>query len=408
MARVAVTTAGTLGDFVPFLALGRRLRDRGHDVVMVVNPAMLPQAEAAGLRAAPCGVRFGPEEARRQAELFDPASPITPEQVRENLRRLDLERVYRDLAAACRGVDLLVASSLQGVAGWVREVTGVRWVSGTIFPMEFPHAGDPPPQPPGPLWREVFDYRNAVRAAVGLPPVADDDWLNRYWSDRLILIAGSPHFSQPILDRWPHAHLTGFWFDDPPRSATVTTTGEPRLDEFLAGGPPPLVLTFSSLVVRDAAAVTAAHAVAAARIGRRLVIQRGWAGLGAEHLPPSFDPGAVCFVGHISHAALFPRSAAVIHHGGVGTTAQALRCGRPMLVEPYCNDQFYNAARVAALGIGAALSPRDASADRLAEVLERIVLTEQTQKRVAEVAAAVAAEDGLRRACDLIESQLTS
>jgi UDP:flavonoid glycosyltransferase YjiC (YdhE family) len=96
----------------------------------------------------------------------------------------------------------------------------------------------------------------------------------------------------------------------------------------------------------------------------------------------------------------------VIHHGGIGTTAQALRCGRPMLVEPYCNDQFYNAARVAALGIGAALYPRDATADRLADVLTRAVLTEQTRSRAAELAAGIAAEDGLTTACQLIEGQL--
>src|SRR5437763_1288005 len=121
MARIVVTTAGTLGDFVPFLALARALWARGHDVSMAVNPAMIPLAEEAGLPGAPCGHPFGPEQARRQADIFEGPRQITAEQFREYLRRLDLERVYRDLATACRGADLLISASLQGVAGWLHE-----------------------------------------------------------------------------------------------------------------------------------------------------------------------------------------------------------------------------------------------------------------------------------------------
>src|SRR5947199_170649 len=113
MARVVVTSVGTLGDFVPFLALGRTLRDRGHQVVMAVNPAMLPLAEAAGLEAKPCGRPFGPEEVRQRAALFDRTTPFSPDEVRQSLRELDLVRTFRDLAAACRDADAVIASSLQ-------------------------------------------------------------------------------------------------------------------------------------------------------------------------------------------------------------------------------------------------------------------------------------------------------
>lgn len=120
-----------------------------------------------------------------------------------------------------------------------------------------------------------------MRAELGLPAVPDDRWRACYRSDRLILVARSPHFSRPLPDEWPHAHLTGFWFDDP---SGPGDTGDPRLEEFLAAGEDPRVLTLSSQVVKGAARVAALRAAAAARLGR-LVVQRGWAGLGPARRP---------------------------------------------------------------------------------------------------------------------------
>jgi UDP:flavonoid glycosyltransferase YjiC (YdhE family) len=407
MARIVVTTAGTLGDFVPFLALARALRARGHSIIMAINPAMTHLAAEAGLGAAPCGPPSGPEETRRQADIYEGPLALGAAEIRSHLQQLDLERVYRDLAAACRGADLLISSSLQGVAGWLHEATGIPWINGTIFPMEFRHAGDLPSERGAAtgLRRELFDYRNAVRAKLRLPRVPDGEWRTRYWSDRLILVACSAHFSRPILDELPHAHMTGFWFDD---RAGPGESGDAQLDEFLAAGEPPLLLTLSSQVVKDAARVSALHAVAAARLGRRLVVQKGWAGLGPEALPASVDPARVYFAGFVRHEALFPQVAAVIHHGGVGTTARAMQCGRPMLIEPYCNDQFFNARRVEALGVGGTADPLGLTADTLCGVLERVVLADGTRHRAEDLSTRIRAEDGLTRACDLIEKRLVA
>lgn len=405
MARIVVTTAGTLGDFVPFLGLARTLQTRGHAVSLAVNPAMVPLAEEAGLPGSPCGHPFGPEQARHQSDIFEGPRQITVEQFRDNLRRLDLERVYHDLAATCRSADLLISASLQGVAGWVHEATGIPWFNGTIFPMEFRHAGDPPHEsgPATGVWRELFDYRNAVRAKLRLPAVSDDRWRTRYWSDQLVLVACSPHFSNPLLDELPQAHMTGFWFDDPPG----VESGDPRLEEFLDMGDEPLVLTLSSQVVKDAGRVSALHALATSRIGRRLIVQKGWAGLGPEDLPKSVDPAGVFFAGHVPHGWLFPRVAAVIHHGGVGTTARALHCGRPMLVEPYCNDQFFNARRIEVLGVGGVADPLGLTVETLTVALDR-VLNDETRKRAEDFGSKISAEHGVCRACELIEQRLAA
>jgi UDP:flavonoid glycosyltransferase YjiC (YdhE family) len=406
MARIVVTTAGTLGDFVPFLALGGKLKDRGHEVAMAVNPSMLAQAESAGLEPVPCGRPFGAEEVRRRADLFDRPEPLSADALRAHLRELDLGRTVRDLSAAVEGADLLISSSLQGTAPWVHELTGVRWINATIFAMEFPH-GDPSSTPPAPqpvsdLKRELFAYRNEVRAEFGLAPVADGDWAGLYWSRRLVLLASSPRFSRPNLDRHPQVRMTGFWFDD---REVEESTLDPRLLAFLAGGPPPLVLTFSSQPLRDPDRVVALHAEAAAILGRRLILQRGWGGLDPRGLPETIDRDSVLFVDHVPHSWLFPRAAAVIHHGGIGSTAQALRCGRPMLVEPYCNDQFFNASRAEALGVGAAADPASLTPPRLAEILEARVLTDEVAARADELSQAIRSEDGLDTACRLIEAE---
>jgi UDP:flavonoid glycosyltransferase YjiC (YdhE family) len=408
MARIVITSAGTMGDFVPFVALGRRLRGRGHRATMAVNPAMVPLAERAGLDAIPIGRVFGQDEAKRKSRSFAEQASPEPEELAEDLQRIDLGRTFLDLREAARGADLLISSSLQGVAPWVHEATGVPWINATIFAMEFPHSDEPtPPKTDAEraYWRVMFDHRNAVRDAVGLPPLDDDRWADAYWSDRLVLVASSAHFSEPRLGGRPQARMTGFWFDEP---TADDWSPDSALAAFLDGGPPPLVLTLSSLPLEDPARVVALHAEAAARIGARLIIQQGWAGLGRSDLPASSNVREedLHFTAHAPHDWLFPRCSGVIHHGGIGTTAQALRCGRPMLVEPYCNDQFFNAARASALGVGAAVDHRLLTPENLADVLSRHVLTPEVGRKAEELSALIAAEDGLDAACNLIAPHL--
>jgi UDP:flavonoid glycosyltransferase YjiC (YdhE family) len=158
--------------------------------------------------------------------------------------------------------------------------------------------------------------------------------------------------------------------------------------------------------VADAARVVTVHAQAAARLNRRLLIQKGWADLG----PRSLQDPALCsrtyFSGHVSHSWLFSKAAAVIHHGGIGTTAEAMRCGCPMVIEPYGHDQFFNAQRVLGLGLGVAMHPHKLTAEGLARVLAEKVLQSATRCRASEMSAKLGQEDGVSVACDLIEQQL--
>jgi UDP:flavonoid glycosyltransferase YjiC (YdhE family) len=408
MARLVITSAGTMGDFVPFIGLGRRLKARGHDVVMAINPAMIDLARRSGLAAVPCGRSFGAEQARQSAATFDETTRESARETPNWLRRLNLGPTFLELRAAVRDADMLISSSLQGLAPWVHEATCIPWVNATIFPMEFDLAANSNrelSESERGHWRAIFDHRNEVRSQVGLPGLPDDQWRDYYWSDRLVLVATSGHFCRPRVGERPQARITGFWFDE---RWDDESAPDPALVAFLAEGPPPLVLTLSSLPLEDPARVVTLHAEAATRLGVRLIIQEGWAGLTREALAMSSNVRleAIHFVGHVSHDWLFPRCVAVIHHGGIGTTAQAILCGRPSLVEPYCNDQFFNAERVSALGVGAAVDHRVLTPENLAEALAVHVLDAESRRRTETLGDLIRAEDGLTVACDLIEKQL--
>jgi UDP:flavonoid glycosyltransferase YjiC (YdhE family) len=175
---------------------------------------------------------------------------------------------------------------------------------------------------------------------------------------------------------------------------------------FVEGGGAPLALLPGSIPVADPRHVVAVHAEAAGLLGRRLVVQEGWAGLVREHLPASVDPVRVHFARTLPHDWLLERSAAVITHGTMGIISKALRTACPMLVEPYGRDLFFNARRIKALGLGTALNPHTLTAEGVSRALQERVLTEEVRRRAVKVAAEVRAEDGVARACDLIEELL--
>jgi UDP:flavonoid glycosyltransferase YjiC (YdhE family) len=170
-------------------------------------------------------------------------------------------------------------------------------------------------------------------------------------------------------------------------------------------GDAPIVLTFGSLPVDDAARIVSLHQQAAREVGMRLLVQRGWGDLSLADASHG-DVRDVLVAGQLPHDWLFPRSAAVVHHGGIGVTARALKHRCPMLVEPYGRDQFFNAYRIVQLGVGVAMHPHQLTVRGLCQAFTRLQ-SDHVRGRVAEVAEHIDADGGgIDRACDLIESYL--
>lgn len=209
-------------------------------------------------------------------------------------------------------------------------------------------------------------------------------------------------FSPLVLPRpadWPAWYrLTGYWFLDRPTGWTPP----PRVVEFLAAGPPPVYVGFGSMVPRDPAATTGLVLGALRRAGVRGILATGWMGETAQPLPHH-----VLALDDIPHDWLFPRVAAVVHHGGAGTTAAALRAGRPAVVVPFFADQPFWAQRVAALGVGPTPIPhRRLTLDGLAAAIRTAVRDGEIAQRALALGDGLRAEDGVADAVATINAGL--
>ena len=172
------------------------------------------------------------------------------------------------------------------------------------------------------------------------------------------------------------------------------------LAEFLDGGEPPVVFALGSSAVLDAGPFYEQGAAAAARLGRRAVLV---VGADARNRPASLPEGVIA-VEYASFSGLFHRALAVVHQGGVGTTAEALRSGRPMLVVPFAFDQPDNAGHVTRMGVARTIPRRRATPSRIAAELRRPLEDPAYMQNASEVGERIRREDGVRAACDALEA----
>jgi UDP:flavonoid glycosyltransferase YjiC (YdhE family) len=245
--------------------------------------------------------------------------------------------------------------------------------------------------------RPWFAPLETLRAELGLPPLAAPPLIDGA-SPYLGLALFSPVLAKPQPDWPPRTVITGFPFLDAPGEGELA----PELADFLDGGQPPIVFTLGSAAVMDPGDFFAVCAEAAQRLGQRAVLLVGdnvaaW---------PRGRSSDVIAVDYAPHAALFPRAAVNVHQGGIGTTGQAMRAGRPMLVVPFAHDQPDNAYRVERLGISRT-SPRGSyTPERATTELRRLLADSAMEQRAAEVGRQVRQEDGVGAACDAIEALL--
>jgi sterol 3beta-glucosyltransferase len=193
---------------------------------------------------------------------------------------------------------------------------------------------------------------------------------------------------------WLNTHLTGYWFLD----AAPDWTPPIDLQQFLANGEPPVYIGFGSMGSRQPEATADLVLQALAQTGQRGILQSGWGGLQKADLPDR-----VFMVKSIPHAWLFPQIAAIVHHGGAGTTAAGLRSGVPSIIVPFFGDQPFWGQRVAELGVGPAPIPRkQLTVDRLAQAIQIAVTDRSMRQRAAELGAEIQAEDGVDNAVTIV------
>ncbi|MEH2366030.1 glycosyltransferase [Nostoc sp.] len=411
MATIVITSCGTLGDHLPYVALGQALKARGHRVCMAISRPMHSYAVNAGLEAVACGWDMGQEEAHKYSQDWDHWSP-KGSSLQEKLLKFqgfDIPGRFRSLLAACQDADLLISNPMHAFpAAMVCEKTAIPLVVAFMSVLSTKPLTEISKQiinQPNPLEERLDEDLQKLREEAGLVkrPRPWSEGRKNLKADQTIL-AISPHFfseNSPLS-----ANMTGFWFYEDP----VWSNWQPsaQLQEFFQQDQEPLVLAFSSQPLKNPREVVEVHVRAAAKLGRPILIQHGWADFSEDHLPADIDRTRVMFAGFLPQDWLFARAAAVIHHGGIGTTARALRHGCPMLVEPYGNDQFINAKQVLLLGVGSAAHPHKLNETGLVQILTEKVLTPEYRRRAEEIGGKIRQEKGLITACDLIESSLST
>jgi UDP:flavonoid glycosyltransferase YjiC (YdhE family) len=194
---------------------------------------------------------------------------------------------------------------------------------------------------------------------------------------------------------WHNTHVTGYWFLD----AAPDWTPPSDLVDFLQAGSPPVYIGFGSMGNRNPEETADLVLQALAKTGQRAIMLSGWSGMRKENLPDS-----AYLIDSIPHSWLFPRVAAVVHHGGAGTTAAGLRAGVPTVIIPFFGDQGFWGQQVADLGVGTEPIPRkQLTAQRLAQAIQTAVTDQMMRQRAAALGAKIREEDGIASAVAVIQ-----
>jgi vancomycin aglycone glucosyltransferase len=397
--RVLLTTWGSRGDVEPLVGLAVALRELGAEALVAAPPDedFVKLLARVGVPLVPLGPTVRSVVANPKPPTAKDAFRLAPQLVAAR---------FETLGAAAPGCDALLATGLMPAgARDVAEKLGIPYVLAGFHTMGLPSRHFRPGRRPGtPSSEDETDYQvlwqqdaqrvndlygpalNSHRAAIGLPPV--DNVRDYVFTDRPWLAA------DPVL--WPSKGLTdldvvqtGAWILPDDRPLPV------ELESFLDAGEPPVYVGFGSMAAYVSTDIARVAIEAVRAQGRRVLLASGWAGLAA------IDDAEDCFVvGEVNQQALFHRVAAVVHHGGAGTTTTASRAGIPQVVVPQIADQPYWAARVAELGIGAAHEGSTPTVDSLSAALAT-ALTPETRARAGTVAGTIQS-DGATVAAKLL------
>jgi vancomycin aglycone glucosyltransferase len=363
--RVVLAAVGSRGDVQPMVALAQGFLARGHVPIIAAPPNFGTWVRSFGFGFAPVGVDI-------QVFLAEHSDALTsnPVKMLRETSRFFNEQIplqAKQLTPVCEEADAVLYGGLAIVAPTVADhvklpVLGVLYTSCMLPSSQHPPANIPwhglPNWMNDLLWRAirlltdslVLDSLNSVRASFGQPPIAH---LHRHlFDDRPVVIAADETLFPPDpLWRGRYPYVNFLYVDDP-------APLDLELEAWLSEGAPPVFVGFGSMSGKGTDRVDRMIIEAVSATGRRCIVGAGWAGLGKGALPKGWR-----VVRDAPHALLFPRTAAVVHHGGSGTTAQALRAGVPQVLLPLILDQFHHAHRLHLAGI----APRPVPMEKITE-----------------------------------------
>ncbi len=417
--RVVLSNIGTFGDVNPLIAIALELKRRGHVPVMAVPSLYENKIRPLGIEFHAVRPEIDPKDTLQVEMIYD-VRKGTERGLREFLFP-SLRNTYDDLLHAATvpaRADLLVLGELNYAGPLVGEVTGIPWASYVLAPLSFFSAYDPPVLPMYPrLARADKTIPGMGRGIKRLARFVSRKWPGPIYDLRREL--GLPHGANPLFDAkhsprlvlalfsrvlgteqkdWPdNTKITGFCFYD---SDAGNAQLPAHVEKFLQAGSKPVVFTLGSAAVLAAGSFYENSARAAIKLGIRAVLLIG---SDERNRPENKLPESICVAEYAPYSALLPRVAMVVHQGGVGTTAQCLRAGKPMLIMPYSHDQPDNARRMKRLKVARVIQRASYTPGKVAAKLKEMLDDPKFGIRSGQVAAQMAHEEGVRTACDALE-----
>lgn len=414
---ISILALGTRGDIQPSLALAQTLAGRGHAVRFISHPGFAGLAGGRGVEFCPLAAMQGELASPLGKDLFAKGlAPLRSFRVTAALaKRYSLEW-SRQSCALATGSDCVIGTTYTAfTATTLGKQRTIPFIQAFFQPILPTRAFSSIFLPKLPFAAGLFNWLthqifNQILWSL-LRPLASEAARELWPSERLplmspirstrtpsrpTLMALSRHVVPPPADWDASIHVTGYWFLEP--SPAWRPSAE--LVRFLTSGPPPVYVGFGSMSLKDPAATVALVLAAAEKAKCRLVLDAGWGGLA-----PSSPLDGVFAVADIPHDWLFPRMAAIVHHGGAGTIGEVLRAGRPSVAIPFIADQPYWGRHIADLGVAASPIPfRSLQADCLAQAIGRCLHDQAMRAGAARFKALIAAEEGTRKAAELIEA----
>ena len=413
--RVIIHTIGSAGDVHPFLGIGTALQARGHEVFIVTNPVFESTVLASGLQFRPLGTVAQYYATKDDPDLWHPTRAF-PAVVRHavNPSHAPILEITRELNM--HGKTVLLGSSLAFAARTAGELLGIPFATVHLAPAIFPSVFRQPEIHGLPFgngaprflkrlqWTiagKVVDHcalpgLNRFRKQHGL--AAAKDLLASWWHSPERVIALYPDwFAAPQPD-WPKQTVqTGFPLFDENNLQAIPAD----LTAFLDAGSPPVVFTPGSAMSQGQTLFKEA-ASALRRVGRRGLFLTPF----TESLPAGLSQEIIA-IPYAPFSQILPQCAAIIHHGGIGTCAQALHAGIPQLIQPRAHDQLDTVSRIRDLGVGFGIRPGKFHERPLASALERLLDDPAYRERAIEVARRFQPETWMRQTCDLVEGLMS-
>lgn len=412
--RILIMAIGSLGDILPFVALGAEFKERGHDVCMYGNDYFRHYAEERGLHFTATS-----DAAEYEAFLNSPVA-TDPRKAMQAVANGVLKwvassyRIMRD--DILPGQTILLCSTFAFASRLLQEThgipTAVLHLSPSVLRSEFSaprfsplgHMAKLPRFVKRFMWR-TMDRKfmdplytvplNRIRADLGLGPVerAFHHWLH----EATAVLCMVPEWFSARQPDWPvHVVMTGFPLVDDGNGKPLPAP----IKAFLDAGPAPLVFTAGT-----ANAISHDFFIAAVQACRILEMRAILVTADSKQLPSEL-PDGVIHAAYVPFETLLPHAAAFVHHGGIGSTSQALRAGVPQLIQPFAFDQFDNASRAVQLGVAREILPRRFKPLRVARELRALISDKDVAVRSRHVADRLKEPNGIARACDLLLEKL--